>query len=466
MKAMTLTTEWLGNWKPGRTTEVADKSCPGLLVRGGPSGVKTFYLWVNDTTRDEKGRLRRKRQRLGHWDSLSLPEAQAEVLKAKGSKRSDAAPSARLTVRQLAERYQRDVLSHRERGDEAWESIRLHIVEARPNPKRPAFGDWVGAEVEPMEVGELVRLSASPRAVERPGPTAGETVKRQVGGPGIARAVLCEVKGIFAHAVGNGWLRNSPAAVLQRKSLGLPKKVSRARYLKEPEIKSLFAALDLTALLDGTAKARKLTPAIRLGVAFLLHVPVRSHSLLGARWEEINWKARTWTVPVARLKMQKADRAKSEPFVVPLPATALAILERLKDQGRSSPWILASPRSPDKADKKATPKHIGEKALVRALARLQDGERLKLGQPVTVHDLRRTWRSLAMDLGVDHAVARLSLGHAGLEGVEGVYGRSQMVPQRAAAAELVAAALDRIRLGKDAPIVPLAEARGEGRRAR
>jgi hypothetical protein len=45
--------------------------------------------------------------------------------------------------------------------------------------------------------------------------------------------------------------------------------------------------------------------------------------------------------------------------------------------------------------------------------------------------LRRTWRSLAMDLGIDHAVARLSLGHAGLEGVEGVYGHSQMVEQRA-----------------------------------
>jgi hypothetical protein len=60
-----------------------------------------------------------------------------------------------------------------------------------------------------------------------------------------------------------------------------------------------------------------------------------------------------------------------------------------------------------------------------------------------------------MDLGVDHAVARLSLGHAGLEGVEGVYGRAQMVEQRAQAAEVVAGALDRIRLGKAAQVVPM-----------
>ncbi len=63
-----------------------------------------------------------------------------------------------------------------------------------------------------------------------------------------------------------------------------------------------------------------------------------------------------------------------------------------------------------------------------------------------------------MDLGIDHAVAPLSLGHTGFEGVEGVYGRSQMVDQRAQAAELVAAALDRIRL-EAAQVVPLRERR-------
>jgi len=135
--------------------------------------------------------------------------------------------------------------------------------------------------------------------------------------------------------------------------------------------------------------------------------------------------------------------------VVPLPSTALAILERLRAEAGKSPWVLASPKDPEK--------HIGEKVLVRALSRLQDGKRLALGEGLTVHDLRRTWRSLAMDLGIDHAVARLSLGHAGLEGVEGVYGRSQMVDQRAQAAELVAATLDRIRLGEAAQLVPLRE---------
>ncbi len=117
-------------------------------------------------------------------------------------------------------------------------------------------------------------------------------------------------------------------------------------------------------------------------------------------------------------------RSRARPFVVPLPGTALAHPRAAPREAGKSPWVLASPKDPEK--------HIGEKVLVRALSRLQDGKRLALGEKLTVHDLRRTWRSLAMDLGIDHAVARLSLGHAGLEGVEGLYGRSsQMLDQRA-----------------------------------
>jgi hypothetical protein len=76
----------------------------------------------------------------------------------------------------------------------------------------------------------------------------------------------------------------------------------------------------------------------------------------------------------------------------------------------------------------------------------------------TVHDLRWSWRSLAMDLGVDNVVAERSLGHvaalraAGFGNAADVHGRAQMVEQRAAAAELVAAALDRIRLGKGSTV--------------
>ena len=77
-----------------------------------------------------------------------------------------------------------------------------------------------------------------------------------------------------------------------------------------------------------------------------------------------------------RLKLRKEDAAEARPFVVPLPGPALAILERLRAEAGESPWVLASPKDPKK--------HIGEKVLVRALSRLQDGKRLALGEGLTV----------------------------------------------------------------------------------
>ena len=97
--------------------------------------------------------------------------------------------------------------------------------------------------------------------------------------------------------------------------------------------------------------------------------------------------------------------------------------------------------------------------LVRALARLQESGRLSLGSRFTIHDARRTWRSWAGELGVSFEVAEKSLAHV-LPGVAETYARADLLEQRGRAAELVAAAFDRIRLGKAVSVVPLVTAKG------
>ena len=446
MKKVELTSEWLSNWRPKRKDEeIADRGCKGLVFRGQPSGAKTAYRWTNE--RDpHTGRPRRKRIRLGAWPALSLSEARKLVNDARESKHG-AAPGADLSVKQIADAYRRDVLSHRERADEAWNIVRVHIVEAQPDPRRPAFGEWSARTVRPAEVASVVRHAKESRVVE----------SRRLGGPGVARVVLRELRALFAHAVETGSLEMTPAGVLRGRAFGL-RSTSRNRVLDAEEIKAFFAALDLTALLEGTAKKARLTATVRLALAFQLYVPLRTHSLIGARWEELDLDAARWTVPVDRLKLRKEERATARPFMVPLPVTAVAMLKRLREEAGDSPWVLASPLPPKPGEE---PAHIEDKALVRALSRLQGTGRLVFGAKLTVHDLRRTWRSFAMDLGVDHVVAERSLGHvaalraAGFSGAADVYGRAQMVEQRAAAAEFVAAAFDRIRLGKAAEVVPL-----------
>lgn len=457
MKKIELTSEWLHNWTPRRKDEeVADRGCKGLVYRGQPSGAKTAYRWTQE--RDAaNGEPKRKRIRLGAWPALSLADARKATNDAREAKHATA-PGADLTVKQIAEAYRRDVLSNRERAEEAWNIVRVHVVEAQPDPRRPAFGQWSARTVRPADVATVIRHAKERRIVE----------SRRIGGPGVARVVLRELRAIFAHAVEDGVLEMTPAGVAQARTFGLGA-ISRDRVLDADEVKSFFDALDLTSLLDGTAKDRRLSPTVRLALAFQLYVPLRSHSLIGARWEEFDLDGARWTVPVERLKLHKAKRATARPFVVPLPSTAVAILRRLMEEAGDNPWVLTSPIPPEKG---APATHIEPKALIRALSRLQatavaeKAPRLAFGAKLTVHDLRRTWRSFAMDLGVDHVVAERSLGHvaalraAGFSASADVYGRAQMVEQRAAAAELVAAAFDRIRLGHAAKVTPLASVTG------
>jgi integrase len=464
MKRIHLTSDWLSNWTPARITEVADRGCKGLVVRGGPTGTRTFYRW-SDVRDDATSKLRRKRVRLGSWPALSLADAQKAVHEAREARQAETAGTVDLTVKQVAEAYRRDILSHRERADEAWNIIRVHVVEARPDSRRLPFGQWSARMVRPADLASVVRFAKEPRIAEARSRN-GQATSRRLGGPGVARVVLRELKALFAHAVETGALEMTPAGVMRARSFGL-RASSRNRILDVDELRAFFDALDLTALLEHAAKRRRLSPTTRLALAFQLYVPLRSHSLIGARWEEVDLGAARWTVPVERLKLHAADRVTARPFIVPLPPTAVAILRGLRALAGSSPWVLASPLPAQKGKK---PKHVEPKALVRALARLQAASengmaRLRFASRLTVHDLRRTWRSLAMDLGIDHAVARLSLGHAGLEGVEGVYGRAQMVERRAEAAERVAAALDRIRLGMAAQLSSRGEQPERGRAA-
>ena len=465
MKRIELGSEWLANWTPKRKDEeIADRGCKGLVVRGQPGGVKTFYRWTN--ARDERtGAIRRKRVRLGRWPALSLGEARKTVNDAKDAATSEGGGDS--TVAALADAYRRDVLARCEPGSAAWSwgIIRTHILAARPNPKAPPFGEWPARSVKPPDVAAVVRAARVERTAEVAG-VKGGTVARRLGGPAAARATLRELKAIFSAAVGAGSLEMTPAGVLQAKALGL-KKTPRGRKLDADELAALFKALDLNAILDGTAKKEpgvKLTATIRLGIALLYYLPVRSHSLVSAEWKEIDLDAARWTVPVGKLKLHREDRATARPLTVPLPGTALAILRRLRELAGEAPWVLASPTGPKKelpTTPKKSARHIAPKALVRALVRLQESGRLALGSRFTIHDARRTWRSWAGELGVSFEVAEKSLGHV-LPGVAETYARADLIEQRAAAAELVAAAFDRVRLGKSAGVVPMEE--GKARR--
>src|SRR5205823_5831298 len=147
MRRVKLSSEWLARWTPSKREEVADGVCRGLVVRAGPSGAKTFYRWT-DAKDLATGIVRRQRVKLGRWaidgggGGLSLGEARNAFLEAQSTSRETVAGTRELTIEDLAQAYNRDVLSNRERADEAWNVLRVHIVVARPDAARPAFGEW------------------------------------------------------------------------------------------------------------------------------------------------------------------------------------------------------------------------------------------------------------------------------------------------------------------------------------
>lgn len=461
VKLVELSSEWLEQRaapRKGRREEYADKLCKGLVLRIGPSGVRTFYRYEQEHD-PATGKARRKRVMLGRWSkdggggSLSLGDARKLFVTAREARRAEVSGVASLTVADLAKVYRENVLSQREQAsnDWSWGIIERHVLAARPDPRRPPFGEWPASEVEPPDLNAVVnaaKVVKERRAANR----TGKEVARRLGGRAVARAALRELKAIFSTAVGAGMMKASPASELKAPALGLHGR-SRSRALDAEEVGALFTSLDLSALLDGTAKRQRLSEAVRLAVALLLYVPVRSHSLIGARWEEFDLEAGLWLIPPARQKLRRAVREQAGAFTAPLCPTAVAILRRLQALAGDSPWVLASPTP---AIDGAEPKHLAPKVLLRALVRLQDSGRLALAAKLTVHDLRRTWRSWAENLGVDFEVAEKSLAHT-LPGVASVYGRGAMVERRAEAAALVGAAFDRIRLGAAAPVVPLAE---------
>jgi len=70
----------------------------------------------------------------GGGGALSLGAARKEFLEAQTTKREAVDGTRELTIKELAQAYNRDVLSQRERAAEAWNVLRVHIVEAQADP--------------------------------------------------------------------------------------------------------------------------------------------------------------------------------------------------------------------------------------------------------------------------------------------------------------------------------------------
>jgi integrase len=142
-----------------------------------------------------------------------------------------------------------------------------------------------------------------------------------------------------------------------------------------------------------------------LALEFTILTAARSGEVRGARWNEIDLDAATWTVPGERMKAGKEHR-------VPLSGAALAVLNALRHEDRDA-LLFASPRGGMLSDMSLT-------AVLR---------RMKVD--AVPHGFRSSFRDWCAErTNYPREVAKMALAHAIGDKVEAAYRRGDLFEKR------------------------------------
>jgi integrase len=215
-----------------------------------------------------------------------------------------------------------------------------------------------------------------------------------------------------------------------------PTERSRDRILADDEIRDLWKALD--AVPRPSCYARY--------VRFLLHTATRRDEASDMRCDEIDGDV--WTIPGARYK-NKRDH--SVPLTV---ATRKLIGEKPKDITKH-PYVFSTTGGEVAFGGQTWAKRILEKKI----AELRKADGREVMPHWTLHDLRRTARSLMSRAGVSPDHAERAIGHT-IEGVRGTYDRHKFENEKRRAFEALDGLLDRILKPSPKNVTQLRRARG------
>jgi integrase len=375
--------------EPGRAVIVWDSDVKGFGIAVSRGGVKSFLL----NYRGAGGRERRYTiGRFGEWTVENAREEARQLKAAVGrgedplSQRQarrqapDSAPTvADLAARVLAEHYSKKSASSRRNAEILF---RLYLL--------PALGSRTVESVTWQDLDKLHRDLGAKR-------------------PFMANRLLSLASKAWALAQRWQWFpqdRSNPAARHDRFA-----EPHRGRDLTREELGRIGASLEQEE--DATAVA-----AFKL----CLFTGARPGEVVSARWEDLDVKARTWQLKVA----------KTGPRVVILGEAAVEVLAGLKKHG---PWVFIRPTS---VNGEPLPSLRPLWGRVAARAELPAGIRLYDAS-------RHAFGTAAAELGVDREVRKLLMGHApGTDAHDRYTHRSRSL---VAAADLVSgwlrAALDR-----------------------
>ncbi|MGC8519979.1 MAG: tyrosine-type recombinase/integrase [Steroidobacteraceae bacterium] len=280
----------------------------------------------------------------------------------------------------------------------------------RPSRKRPGYAEaildrdvlptWRGRDARTIDPGEVVDLLDG-------------IVAR--GSPVMANRTAALLGQLFKFGIHRHIVKATPVQLLYRPG---GKEKPRERVVTDVELAAFLRDP------EGCTRYPKLARAMIV----LLLTGQRRGELARAKWSEIDFDAKTWTIPDANAKTGRGH-------VVPLTDWAVEELQALKKLARESRWVLPGSTGEN---------HIEPLRLSRGIARCLSRFKTRGIGEFTLHDLRRTCRTGLAALKIEPHIAERVLNHI-QPGVVGVYDRHAYLDEKRAALEAWAAHLKGLR---------------------
>ncbi|MDZ4314739.1 MAG: tyrosine-type recombinase/integrase [Azonexus sp.] len=316
-------------------------------------------------------------------------KAAAKVAEQETLRRELEAKGARVTVRDLFERWASvDLVRRKDGGAEVQRMFEKDVL--------PTLGNMA---VEDVRKGHITGVADAllARGVTR-----------------MAKLIFSLIRQMFRFAVDRDIIEFEPSASIRKVKIG-GKDTERDRVLSEDEIRALVLQLPTANLSDSTETA----------VWLALSTCCRIGELLGAHWEHIDFGKHTWWVPPENSKNGKAHTIYLSDF-------ALAQFQSIKDssdEAAANSWVYPNRNGTGAVCPKTVTKQLGDRQRPglepmkgRARAELSATLVLKGGR-WGPHDLRRTGATMMVALGVLPEVAERCLNHTEENKVKRIYQR-------------------------------------------
>ena len=342
---------------------------------------------------------KRREITIGKYSHMPLVEARAEASTMKLSQHKGADP---LLEKRRAEYV--DINCCDSLFNDWYETDLVKRLKHSNIPKRvyekdisPIIGLIPVAKVNPLDIRKVI-----------------DTVV-QSGRTTVANDTLMYMKQLFRHAIKLGLITINPAASFTIHDAGGIEE-SKDRILTVEEISKAFTIFRENISSFGYDNYYACCLFLMLGV--------RKSELCEAKWSEFDMDSAVWNLPKERIKT-------GAPISIPLPIQAIKLFQVLKVRAGYSEYVFPPRRASGKL-------HMGSDTLNRAITKLFGHEAGRKVQPenrmgdlkhFSVHDLRRTFRSLAAMLRISGDVAERCLNHK-LKGVEGIYNRHDYFEER------------------------------------